>query len=71
MLWLLLLILIQPLGGATMNNLLPQPHQTDEGAECTRHHKTTLQAVRHQVLSVDEGTLQLSHGESECYWLND
>ena len=52
----LLLILLQPLGGATVNNLLPQPHQTDEGAECTRHHETTLQAVRQQVLPVDEGT---------------
>lgn len=38
-----------------MNNLLPQPHQTDEGAEGAGHNKAALQAVSQQVLSAEDG----------------
>lgn len=37
-----------------MNNLLPQPHQTDEGAEGAGHHKAALQAVGQQVLPAED-----------------
>lgn len=34
-----------------MDNLLPQPHQADESAECASDHETTLEAVCKQILS--------------------
>lgn len=37
-----------------MDNLLSQPHQADESAECASDHKTTLEAVCKQILSAKE-----------------
>lgn len=51
-----------------MNNLLPQPHQTDEGAEGAGHHKAALQAVSQQVLSAeDENSLIITSEISNHY----
>lgn len=37
-----------------MDNLLSKPNQADEGAQGARDHKTALEAVCKQVLSVEE-----------------
>lgn len=35
-----------------MDYLLSEPHQADEGTQCASDHKTALEAVSKQVLSV-------------------
>ena len=45
-----LVVVLQPVGGPAMHDLLPEPHQTDEGTQGARDHKAALQAVSQQVL---------------------
>lgn len=53
------LILLQPLRGATVYDLLPEPHQADEGAQRACDHKTAMKTVGQQVLSAD-GTTEVT-----------
>ena len=50
----LLLVLFQPLGGAAVDDLFPQPDQADERTQGARHYKTTLKTIRKQVVSGKE-----------------
>ena len=45
-----LVVVLQPVGWPAMHDLLPEPHQTDEGTQGARDHKAALQAVSQQVL---------------------
>lgn len=41
---------VQPVGSATVQDLLPKPDQADEGAQGTGDHQTALQTVAQNVL---------------------
>lgn len=56
-----LLVVLQPQGGTTVDYLLPEPHQTDERTQCTRHHETALQTVCQQVLSTGRADVKMSN----------
>lgn len=46
--------MLQPLRSTTVDDLLSEPHQADEGAQRAGNHKTALETVGKQVLSARE-----------------
>ena len=56
-----LVALIEPLGAATVQNLLPKPDEADEGAQCTGDNETSLETVRQQVVPVTHIDNVMSH----------
>lgn len=50
-------MLIQPERGTAVDNLLSEPHKTNEGAQRASDHKTTLETVGEKVLSARKEVL--------------
>lgn len=50
------LLVLQPLRSTTMDDLLPEPHQADEGAQGAGHHEAALETISQEVLPGRRGS---------------
>ena len=45
-------VLLQPIGSPSVQDLFPQPDQSDESAKCAQYHKTAVKYISSDIFSI-------------------